>query len=273
METEQGQIIEVSGWPTNVHDEGQGPPVLLIHGSGPGSMAWTNWRTIAPELARQFRVIAPDLLGFGHTTKPPGTRYTRSLWTQHLLAVLDALAVPQADVVGFSLGGGLALRLASRRPERVGRIVLIGSLGLDFPLTAGLDTVWGYTPSEAGMRRVLEALIHDRGLITDELVRMRYETTLRPGYQEVFQAMFPPPRQESIAAFALEDDALRAITAETLILHGREDQVVPAEIGWRLHGLLERSELHVFGHCGHFVQVERAAGAGGQIREFLSRRG
>ena len=149
-------------------------------------------------------------------------------------------------------------------------MVLIGSLGLDFPLTPGLDTVWGYTPSQANMRGVLEALIHDRSLITDDLVRMRYETTLRPRYQEAFETMFPAPRQRSIRAFVMQDDAIRAIAADALILHGREDQVVPAEVGWRLHGLLARSDLHLFGGCGHFVQIEQAARAGRQIQQFLS---
>lgn len=273
METEIGQTIEVNGWATNVHDEGQGRPVLLIHGSGPGSMAWTNWRTVAPELSRHFRLIAPDLLGFGHTIRPAGARYDRALWTRHLIGVLDALDIPQADLVGFSLGGGLTLTLASQHPERVARMVLIGSLGLDFPLTPGLDTVWGYTPSKDNMRRVLEALIHDRNLITQDLVRVRYETTLRPGWQEAFESMFPAPRQQSIRAFALEDDAIRTIAATALILHGREDQVVPAELGWRLQGLLKCSELHLFGGCGHFVQIERAARAGRLVRDFLNEGG
>ena len=138
---ELGQTIQAAGWQTNLHDVGEGFPVMLIHGSGPGVTAWANWRLTIPELAKQRRVIAPDMLGFGYSERPADGQYHKSRWVEHAIGVLDALDVEQADIIGNSFGGGLALALAGPHPQRVRRIVLMGSAGASFPLTPGLDAV------------------------------------------------------------------------------------------------------------------------------------
>ncbi len=135
--------MRTGAFDTNVHDLGQGAPALFIHGSGPGVSAWANWRLALPVLAQARRVIAPDVAGFGYTDRPPGIAYTMDTWVQQAIDLLDALDVERADVVGNSFGGALSLALAIRAPHRVRRLVLMGSVGVPFAITPGLDAVWG----------------------------------------------------------------------------------------------------------------------------------
>jgi 2-hydroxymuconate-semialdehyde hydrolase len=147
--------------------------VLLIHGSGPGVTAYANWRLTMPELATRFRVIALDMAGFGETECPRGSRYDMDGWVAHAIGLLDALGIEQAHVVGNSFGGAPGLGLAIRAPQRVGKLVLMGSVGVPFPITEGLDTVWGYEPSIDNMRSLLDIFAYDRSLVNEELARLR----------------------------------------------------------------------------------------------------
>lgn len=257
--SEIGEVIELDGVRTNYHDVGprdDSSPLLLLHGSGPGVSAWANWRTVLPTLATKHRVIAPDIVGFGYTERPEGFTFSKESWVDHVVGLLDELKIDRVSIIGNSFGGALALWLAYRYPERVNRLVLMGSVGVDFPLTRGLDAVWGYTPSLEAMDEVMHFFAYDRSRITPELVELRYQASIRPGVAEAFSAMFPEPRQEGIQALALGDHAIREITKPTLLLHGRDDQVIPLEASLKLHGLISNSELHVFGECGHWVQIE-----------------
>ena len=125
---ELGRRIKAHGIDTNYHDVGQAregsKPLLMIHGSGPGVSAWANWRLNMPVLAEQRRVIAPDMVGFGFTERPPGKVWSMDTWVAHAVGVLDALDIAQADLLGNSFGGALALALAIRHPERVGKLIL-----------------------------------------------------------------------------------------------------------------------------------------------------
>lgn len=269
QDPEIGRTIDAGGIATNCHVQGEGPAVLLLHGSGPGVSAWANWRLTIPALAERYRVIAPDALGFGFTERPPGVRYELGSWTAHALAVLDALQVEQAHVVGNSFGGALALALAIRHPARVGRLVLMGSAGLEFELTAGLDRTWGYTPSLENMRALLDIFAFDRTLVTDELARLRYAASIRPGVQEAFASMFPAPRSEGISRLASSEADIRRIGHPALIVHGREDRVIPPACSLRLFDLIDRAELHLFGRCGHWTQIEQRARFNALVGDFL----
>lgn len=255
---EIGQSILSGGIAVNYHDHGSGFPVVMIHGSGPGVSAFVNWRLVMPELARQRRVLAPDMVGFGFTERPAGMVYTLDNWVDQVIAFLDTMNLPQVDLVGNSFGGALSLALTVRHPERVRRLVLMGAAGVSFPITQELDDVWGYEPSFENMRRIMDVFAYDRNLVNDELARLRYEASIRPGFQESYASMFPAPRQRWVDALATADDAIAGITHETLIIHGREDKVIPLENSLRLSRLIARSQLHVFGRCGHWTQIEHA---------------
>jgi pimeloyl-ACP methyl ester carboxylesterase len=270
---EAGDLIDAAGITTNYHHAGDGAPVVLIHGSGPGASAHATWRQCIPALATDYRVLAPDLLGFGLTERPPGLACNLAAWLDHLVGFLDAVQVRRASLVGYSLGGALAIALAARRPERVDGLVLVGSAGLSFPVTEGLTTVWGYRPGIATMRRLLETLAHDRELVTDEVVETRYRASVEPGVHEAFARLFPAPYQRWVDAVATPEPRIGAIPHRTLIVHGREDRVVPLQTAYRLLHLIPRSQLHVFGGCGHWVPVERADDLNLLLRGFLARPG
>ena len=188
---EVANSLQVGDCTINYHDRGQGEPILLIHGSGPGVTAWANWRGVIPALAEKARVIAPDMLGFGYTRCPMDRPLDPQAWVAQLVGLLDALDIPRVAVVGNSFGGAIALAFALRHPERVSRLVLMGSAGLSFQLTEGLDKVWGYQPSLQAMRELMQVFAWDHGIITDDLVRMRYEASIRDDVQSRFAQLFP----------------------------------------------------------------------------------
>lgn len=268
---EIGQSITAAGIRTNYHDSGgAGAPVLLIHGSGPGVSAWANWRLVMPALAQQARVIAPDMVGFGYTERPQGFVYSMDAWVRQAVGLLDALGIERTDLVGNSFGGGLSLALAIAHPERVRRLVLMGSAGVSFPLTEGLDAVWGYTPSVENMRAIMDYFAFDQGLMSDDLARLRFEASIRPGFQESFAAMFPAPRQRWIEALASAEADIRALPHQALVIHGREDRVIPLSTLLTLSSWIQRSQLHVYGQCGHWTQIEHAARFARLVGDFLA---
>jgi pimeloyl-ACP methyl ester carboxylesterase len=253
---EIGRQIDTGGFVTNYHDVGSGDATLLIHGSGPGVTAWANWRVTLPALARFGRAIAPDMLGFGYTQSPPSIRYGTPTWLAQIASLLDRLEVRKVNIIGNSFGGALALRMAREMPERTGKLVLMGPVGTSFPLTDGLDRVWGYEPSLAAMRELLDVFVWDRSIITDDLVDLRYRASTRADVQDRFARLFPAPRQRWIDMLAQDDAALRRIECETLIVHGRDDRVIPYAASEKLVRLLPRATLVPIERCGHWVQIE-----------------
>ena len=268
--------LDVAGVSTAVIDTGTpggavAPPVLLLHGSGPGVTATANWRPIIPAVSASRRVIAPDQLGFGGTATGEQRTYGRTAWTDHALALLDTLELGTVDIIGNSMGGAIALSIAAARPDAVRRMVLMGSMGVAMALPDGLDAVWGYTPGMERMRQVIGLFAHDRHRITDELVELRYQASLDPPVRDSWEAMFPEPRQRWVDDLALSGVELAAIRAAVLLVHGRDDRVVP----WRsssaqLVDLLPDARLHVLSGCGHWAMIERTADFLAVVQPFLA---
>ena len=234
--------------------EGSGPPVLLLHGSGPGTTA-TAWAPLIAALAPRHRVIAPDLLGFGTEPRPVGS--LRSAWTAQALELTDSLGISSFAVVGNSAGGAIALSLARARPRAITRVVAVGSMGHPMALPAGLDELWGYsTPSREAARTLLELINFDAGAATEEAVEARYAATVaQPWYPE----LFPAPRQRWVDDLSLSHEELASIAAPVLLVHGAQDRVVPLREGFLpLLELLPDVRGHVFGRCGHGSPLERA---------------
>ena len=268
---EIGATVVANGIKTNYLEDGQGPPVVFIHGSGPGVTAYANWRLVMPKLAPHFRILAPDMVGFGYTERPDGVKFNVQTWADQVIGFMDALDIRTASLVGNSFGGGIALRLVTQHPDRVDKLVLMGSMGVSFPITDGLDRVWGYQPSVENMKAMLGIFAYSSELANDdELARVRYEASIQPGFQESFSSMFPAPRQSSVDAMAIPEDELRQIGKETLIVHGRDDKVIPLDNSLRLLRLIDRSQLHAYGRCGHWVQIERADAFSRLLDDFFS---
>ena len=269
-DAEIGKMIVAAGIETNYHDLGDGPVVVMLHGSGPGVTAWANWRLNIPVLAISRRVIAPDIVGFGYTERPAGFEYSMEGWLGHFEAFVNALALDRFSLVGNSFGGALSLSYASRHPDRVERLVLMGSAGVEFPLTPALEEIWGYTPSILSMRRLLDLMAFDRSLVSDELAEMRYKASIRPGVQEAYAQMFPAPCQRWIDGLVTPENELTSLPHEVLVLHGRDDCIVPMSTALDLHRLIPRSQLHIFGECGHWTQIEHMSRFNRLVADFLA---
>jgi 2-hydroxymuconate-semialdehyde hydrolase len=254
---EIGKSVVAAGIKTNYLEAGSGDPVILIHGSGPGVTAYANWRLSIPVLAQKYRVLAPDIAGFGYTERKPDQVYNLDFWVRHLTEWMDAVGVKKAKFVGNSFGGALTLALTARHPERVEKFVLMGAAGVEFELTPGLNAVWGYQPSLESMREAVKSFAYDTSFITEDLVKSRYEASVRPGYHESYAKIFAEPRQPIIKALATPEADIRKIMQPALVIHGRDDRIVPLSNSIKLNGLIQKSDLHVFGQCGHWTQIEK----------------
>ncbi|MGD9472768.1 MAG: alpha/beta fold hydrolase [Novosphingobium sp.] len=255
---EIGLNIDVDGIRTNYIVAGEGPPLILIHGSGPGVTAFANWRGVIPDFAQHFTCYAPDTLGFGYTDFPDDIDgFSIERWVAHLVGFMDALGIAKAHMIGNSYGGALTLAIATRHPDRVAGIVLMGAAGRsEFKLTKGLEEVWGYEPSLDNMRALMNTFAHDASLVKEEIVKSRYEASIRPGAHEKYSSLFPEPRQRWLTELSTSDDRLARLHHQVLMVHGREDVIVPVACSIRFNEVIPNSELHIFGNCGHWTQIE-----------------
>jgi 2-hydroxymuconate-semialdehyde hydrolase len=161
-------------------------------------------------------------------------------WSDQILALIDALNIERAHFVGNSVGGSVTLAVAVRAPQRVGRFVLMGSGGVKSEMTEALELLWGYKPSVANMKQIMQVMAYDQSLVTDELAEMRYRASLRPGVQETFERLFPPPRQRWLDVACQPEEKLRALSHHVLIIHGREDRVVRPSASLKLFELPDK---------------------------------
>jgi 2-hydroxymuconate-semialdehyde hydrolase/2-hydroxy-6-oxo-octa-2,4-dienoate hydrolase len=264
--------IQAGDVTTSYIEAGSGDPVLMLHGSGPGVSGTANWQYNIPVLAEKFHVLAPDIVGFGATERPADVIYSLRTWTDHVWAFLDAHGIEETAIVGNSLGGRIALQMAADRPERISRMVLMGSPGVGLTLTEGLQALRAYEPSHDGMRTLLRTYFAvNPELITDGLVRIRYEASVAGSAYEAYRAMFFDPRHKG-SELGITEDEVRAISTPALLVHGRDDKVVPLSVSVTMLGLLPNADLHVFSHCGHWTQIERADEFSALASDYLGRR-
>lgn len=131
--------------------------------------------------------------------------------------------------------------------------------------------MWGYQPSVENMLAIMNYFAYNKSLLGEDLARLRYEASIRPGVQEAFSAMFPEPRQAALDALCLPDEEIAGIAKPTLIVHGRDDQVIPTTTSTRLHQFIDDSQLHIYGRCGHWTQIERSDEFAALVCDFLTR--
>jgi 2-hydroxymuconate-semialdehyde hydrolase len=256
------RMVRVHGAGVHVHVLGSGPPVLLLHGSGPGATAWSAWGSLCEALAGRFALIAPDQAGFGGTLLPAGRRAGRALWAEQAIALMDLLGHERYAIVGHSMGGAVALAIAAARPDAVRAVVGIGSMGVAMPLPEGLDRLWAARPTPGDAETVQRLIApapepnSSRGAApSPAAVEARLEAMRAQG-GDAYAALFPPPRDRWVADLALRPD--EAVAARVLLVHGARDQIVP--LGAGTLALLERlrnADLYVLGDCGHSPHLER----------------
>ena len=209
-----GRDVEANGIRTNYLEAGSGDQtIVFVHGSGPGVTAYANWRGVLPVLGENFRCVAPDMVGFGYSERPEKPDYSLDTWADQTLGVMDALGIEKAHLVGNSFGGGIALRLATKHPDRVDKMVLMGSMGVPFQITEGLDNVWGFQGTLEHMKSVMGYFAYDKSLTSGDLAQARFEGATQPGFQESFSSMFPAPRQRWVESMTVADDEIRSAAA------------------------------------------------------------
>jgi pimeloyl-ACP methyl ester carboxylesterase len=265
------RTIDAGGIKTSYLEAGDGEPVVMLHGSGPGVSAMANWQNNIGALSQRFRVLAPDIVGFGTTQRPDGIVYSLRTWTDHVWAFLDAHGIQKTAIVGNSLGGRIALQMATDLPDRITKMVLMGAPGVGMTLTDGLAALRAYQPSHDAMRDLLRNYFAvDPTMITDDLVATRYEASVADGAYEEYRAMFFDPRHAG-SELGITAEEVRAIDTPALLVHGREDKVVPMQVSVTMLGLLPNADLHVFSNCGHWTQIERADEFSALVADYLAR--
>jgi 2-hydroxy-6-oxo-octa-2,4-dienoate hydrolase len=273
MASSHATFVAVEGIRTHYHDMGSGRPIVLLHGSGPGVSAWENWGRVIPRLARDYRVIAPDMAGFGFTEYEVSRPLDIKMWVRQLLSFLEALGIGPAVLVGNSFGGGLALAATLRAPEKVRGLVLMGTPVGHFEQTNALSQGAEFEPSIDNMRAILNRFPYDPCIVTEAMVRTRFEMSLRHPDNAALRALMPGADEGTPRIVrGMPLDRLATIAQPTLVLHGREDFVIPMEVAVDAARHLPDNELHIFGNCGHWVQLEREEAFIGLILDFLARR-
>ncbi len=267
----QPRTIDAGGIKTSYLEAGSGETVLMLHGSGPGVSGTANWQLNIGPLSQRFHVLAPDIVGFGATERPDDVIYSLRTWTDHVWAFLDAHGITRTAIVGNSLGGRIALQMATDDPERISSMVLMGSPGVGMTPTEGLAALRAYEPSHEAMRHLLKNFFAvDPNLITEDLVTIRYEASIADGAFEAYSAMFSDPRHKG-SELGITAEEVRAIATPTLLIHGREDKVVPLAVSVTMLDLLPNADLHVFSRCGHWTQIERADEFSALVATYLER--
>jgi 4,5:9,10-diseco-3-hydroxy-5,9,17-trioxoandrosta-1(10),2-diene-4-oate hydrolase len=264
---EAGPVIEDAASLEDAAAAGRGAiPVVLLHGGGPGATAWSNFGRNFLVFSRFRRTLAVDQPGFGYSDKPAEHGQYFSFSAEALAGLLDALDIPRVHLIGNSLGGGTAVRFALQYPERVGRLVLMAPGGLSLNVTS-VDPTEGVArlghfaappgPSREKLAAFLRTLVYDQRLITDDLVEERFQMASTPESLRAMAAMGASFfRRDSIEEGMLWREAHR-LRAATLLVWGREDRVNPLDGALVPLKLLRNSQLHVFGGCGHWVQLEK----------------
>lgn len=258
---EQHRVIVGRDLTIHYHRAGRGEPVLLVHGSGPGTTAWSTYASTFDVLARRFCVVAPDMPGWGESSP---MAFDARVHLDALIRFMDEIGFRTAAIVGHSLGGARAMELAATRPERVRKLVLLASPAPGVDLLASSPSEGAKAlvaacqdPSTERMTDLLTKICHDPRHVTPELVElMRASAASRPQHLANFLAGVGRPTH---SIFATDNPAagLKQISAPTLVVHGRNDRVVAVEAALRLLASIDDSRAFLFNRCGHWPHVER----------------
>ena len=253
-----------------VTEAGSGPGVVLLHGGGAGAAGVSNYARNIDALAQRFRVIVPDMPGYGRSTKEVDHEDPFGDLAAAVRGLLDEMDVDRAHLVGNSYGGAAALRLAMDRPDRVDRLILMGPGGIGTTRglpTKGLNALLDYYRGEGPTREKLsrfirDFLVFDGSAVPDELIELRYQASIQP------EVVANPPLRRPSGRSALRtlwrmdlsrDRRLAEVRAKTLVVWGQDDKVNRPSGAQLLARTLPSCDVYLAADTGHWVQWERAA--------------
>jgi 2-hydroxy-6-oxonona-2,4-dienedioate hydrolase/4,5:9,10-diseco-3-hydroxy-5,9,17-trioxoandrosta-1(10),2-diene-4-oate hydrolase len=254
---------------------GYGPALICLHGGGPGASGWSNYQRNVAALAASFRVYLVDLPGFGESPalRIEGDRY--QFFAETVTGLLRKLDVEQADIIGNSMGGRVALEIALTDPSFLRRLVLMGPGGSFAPFSVWpthairllLEFYNNGTPTRARVEEFLRQMVFDQSLITDELVEERFRASTRP------DVLANPPTIQNVPSKFPIWSRLPTLPHEVLLIWGREDRVVPWDSAFPMVNMLPNCRLHVFTRCGHWAQWEHPEEFNELVLSFLKNGG
>jgi 2-hydroxy-6-oxonona-2,4-dienedioate hydrolase len=268
------RMVQAANWNIHYNEAGTGHPLILLHGSGAGATGWSNFSKNIGHLAQHFRVLAVDMPGWGRSdaATPEENNHVNAL-----VEFMDALGIETAALVGNSMGGVTVMAMAVKHPERVTHVVTMGSGHMQLPtlfspqdgLSEGLKVLFeGYqNPTPETMRKLVEIMTFDKANATDELARQRSEAALaRPDHLANFLASIPgggPVR------WWFDINEVRGVTTPVLLIHGRDDRVVPMEQSLHFLARIPNSRVVIFNQCGHWAMIEHADEFNRLVTDFI----
>ncbi|MEU6558338.1 alpha/beta fold hydrolase [Nocardia nova] len=262
-------------------DTGAGPPLLLLHGSGPGVTGWRNFSGNVATFAQHYRTLVLEFPGFG-VSDDFGAGHPMMSAQRAVHAFLDGLGLDTVRIIGNSMGGFVATEFALASPQRVDRLVTIGGIG---------TTIFGPQPGEGIIRLSdfvenptrdslvawLRSMVHDQALLTEELIEQRWRQATEPGVLENSRRMYGRAALARMAEAARDADTtpgwanLRRVGVPTLVTWGRDDRVSPVDMSLIAMRTLPHGEVHIFPNCGHWVMIEQKQAWEATVSAFLAR--
>jgi 2-hydroxy-6-oxonona-2,4-dienedioate hydrolase len=262
------------------HEAGEGPVLLLLHGSGPGVTGWANFENNLPVFAEHYRTFILDLPGYGKSAPVEGM--PMQVCADAVIRFLDGLKIDKAHILGNSLGGMVGSMVAAQKPARVDKFVSIGGLGYGlfnaFP-NEGINLLVEFIedPTRARLVQWLHSMVYDKAIVTDELIEKRLKQALDPVTMATSKKLYSRAAMNGIAAMTEGPHAaatfahLAAIQAPTLLVWGRDDRVSSMDRAFVAMRMVPNCELHVFPKCGHWAMIERKAEFENIVLAFLGR--
>lgn len=248
--------FDFNGVPVHCLTGGSGFPILMIHGSGPGASSIGNWRKVLAPLADRYAIYAMDLIGFGESGRKPAPPYFDvDLWMAQCQAMLARIPGEQIGLIGHSISGALALKLAAVEP-RVAKVMTTGCMGSVFVPNAATMTTWTFPRNRDELRQAAANLIYDTTLIDDAYIANREAVLFSGDYEAYFGQMFEGDKRRFIDAAALTAQELGRITCDVLMVHGRNDKAFPPELTMALSASLPQADVVLLGQCAHSVAFE-----------------
>ncbi|OCC24961.1 alpha/beta hydrolase [Croceicoccus estronivorus] len=262
------------------HEMGEGEPLFMLHGSGPGVTAWMNFGGNLPVFAEHYHCIAPDLPGYGGSTGIPGDPIGEA--AKAVLHMMDQMGIGSAYLLGNSYGAMVAARFAADYPDRIRKMVTIGGIGVPLFSTFPYEGIarlseFVENPTREQIVAWLRSMVYDPAIVTEELIETRLATASEPAAQETNKRMYSRAVLDAIAGAMRGPDAVQGfahfpkIQAPTLMTWGRDDRVNPLDIALLPMRLIPNCELHVFPRCGHWAMIEQKDAFEQVVLGFLQR--
>jgi 2-hydroxy-6-oxonona-2,4-dienedioate hydrolase len=268
------RFVQTESWRLHYNEAGQGHPVILLHGSGPGATGWSNFQANIGPLSERYRVLAFDMPGWGQSDTI--TDESERDHAGALLEAMDALCIEKAALVGNSMGAMTSLTFAVRYPDRISHLIPMGGpapgpnvFSPGGGLSEGLQILVGtyLDPSPENFKRLVSIMAYDQAFATDDLAEQRSKAALeRPEHLQ----HFVPGLGSLRARFDAIAGQLEQIQTPTLVIHGRDDRTVSMENSLRLVSQIPNSRLVLFNRCGHWAQLEHSAEFNRLVGDFIA---